>query len=83
MQVIPSSGEWASQLSGQDIDLLDPQDNATAGVVILRALTRAEADPATAIAGYYQGLSSVRRNGMYADTRRYVANVQTLMARFR
>jgi LysM repeat protein len=83
MQVIPSSGRWASDLAGRHLDLLDPQDNATAGVVILRALTRAEDDQATAIAGYYQGLASVRRNGMYSDTRRYVANVQTLMSRFR
>jgi LysM repeat protein len=83
MQVIPASGRWASSLAGRHLDLLDPHDNATAGVVILRALTRAEDDQATAIAGYYQGLASVRSKGMFADTRRYVANVQTLMARFR
>lgn len=83
MQVIPSSGRWASSLAGRPLDLLDPRDNATAGVVILRALVRAEADFPTAVAGYYQGLASVRRNGMYEDTKRYVANVQTLMARFR
>jgi soluble lytic murein transglycosylase-like protein len=84
MQVIPSSGQWASDLSGRKIDLLDPYDNATAGVVILRQLIRSEPDDlGKAIAGYYQGLASVRRNGMFDDTRRYVANVQTLMARFR
>lgn len=83
MQVIPASGRWASSMAGRQLDLLDPQDNATAGVVILRSLTRAEPDLPTAIAGYYQGLEGVRRNGMYPDTRRYVANVQTLMARFR
>ncbi len=83
MQVIPSSGRWASDMAGRRLDLLDPHDNATAGVLILRALLRAEPDRANAIAGYYQGLSSVRRNGMYPDTRRYVANIQTLTARFR
>ncbi|MFP5334665.1 MAG: LysM peptidoglycan-binding domain-containing protein [Actinomycetes bacterium] len=84
MQVIPSSGRWASDLAGRPLDLLDPHDNATAGVVILRSLTRSEPDDlAMAIAGYYQGLAGVRRNGMYPDTRRYVANIQTLMARFR
>ena len=82
MQVIPSSGVWASQLVGRPLDLLDPRDNATAGVAILRALVRSAPDLPTAIAGYYQGLGSVTRNGMYADTRRYVANVQTLMTRF-
>ncbi|MCB2177038.1 MAG: LysM peptidoglycan-binding domain-containing protein [Actinomycetales bacterium] len=82
MQVIPSSGEWASQLVGRDLNLLDPKDNVVAGVVILRQLTATAGDTSTAIAGYYQGLASVRRNGMFADTRRYVANVRTLMSRF-
>ena len=83
MQVIPSSGEWAADLSGQRIDLLDPQDNVTAGVVILRQLLRSAPDTSTAIAGYYQGLGSVRSRGMFSDTRRYVANVQTLQAQYR
>ena len=84
MQVIPSSGKWASDLAGRQLDLLDPYDNATAGVVILRSLTRSEpSNLDMAIAGYYQGLAGVRRNGMYPDTRRYVANVRTLMERYR
>ncbi len=83
MQVIPSSGEWASGLVGRDLNLLDPQDNVTAGVAILRQLTRMSPDLPTAIAGYYQGAASVKRNGMFSDTRRYVASVQTHMARFR
>ena len=82
MQVIPSSGEWASQLVGRPLDLLSPDDNVVAGVAILRSLVRTSPDLPTAIASYYQGASSVKRNGMYADTRRYVANVQTLMTRF-
>jgi LysM repeat protein len=83
MQVIPSSGEWASQMVGRPLNLLDPNDNVVAGVAILRSLVRTSPDLATAIAGYYQGAASVQRNGMYADTRRYVASVQTLMSRFR
>lgn len=83
MQVIPSSGAWASGMVGRDLDLLDTRDNAVAGVAILRALTSATQDEPTAIAGYYQGLASVRRDGMYPDTQRYVANVQTLAARYR
>ncbi|GIG27411.1 LysM peptidoglycan-binding domain-containing protein [Cellulomonas marina] len=82
MQVIPSSGEWASQLVGRPLDLLHPDDNVVAGVAILRSLVRTSADLPSAIAGYYQGAASVRKNGMYADTRRYVASVQTLMTRF-
>lgn len=83
MQVIPSSGRWAAQLVGRPLDLLDPHDNATAGTAILAALVRTSATRAEAIAGYYQGQASVRSNGMYPDTRRYVANVQTLTGRFR
>jgi len=82
MQVIPSSGEWASELVGRHLNLLDPDDNVTAGVAILRSLVRTSPDLPRAIAGYYQGAASVRKHGMFADTRRYVASVQTLMKRF-
>ncbi|WP_431837598.1 LysM peptidoglycan-binding domain-containing protein [Cellulomonas sp. Y8] len=82
MQVIPSSGEWASQLVGRDLNLLDPDDNVVAGVAIIRQLVRTSPDLSTAVASYYQGASSVKRNGMFSDTRRYVANVQTHMARY-
>jgi len=83
MQVIPSSGEWASQLVGRKLNLVNPDDNVVAGVAILRSLVKNAPDLPTAIAGYYQGATSVKRNGMFADTRRYVANVQTHMTRFR
>lgn len=82
MQVIPASGDWASSMVGRELNLLDAQDNVTAGVVVLRALQRATSDEETAIAGYYQGLSSVRKNGMYSDTRSYVRNIQALRATF-
>ena len=82
MQVIPSSGQWASDLVGRDLNLLDPRDNVTAGVAILRSLLRTSPDLSTAIASYYQGAASVQRNGMFSDTRQYVANVRALMSRF-
>ena len=82
MQVIPASGQWASELVGRELNLLDPADNVVAGVAILRHLVAHADDQAQAIAGYYQGLTGVRRDGMFADTRRYVANVQTLMGRY-
>ena len=62
---------------------MNPDDNVIAGVAILRALVGNAPDLPTAIAGYYQGATSVKNNGMFADTRRYVANVQTHMTRFR
>jgi LysM repeat protein len=76
MQVIPSSGHWASEMAGRRLNLLDTQDNITAGVVILRSLTRSATNLDKAIAGYYQGLYSVQQNGMYADTKAYVASVK-------
>ncbi|MDQ0373657.1 lytic transglycosylase domain-containing protein [Cellulomonas humilata] len=82
MQVIPTSGQWASELVGRPLNLVNPDDNVTAGVAILRALVGNAPDLPTAIAGYYQGATSVKNNGMFADTRRYVANVQTHMTRF-
>lgn len=81
MQVIPSGGEWASSLIGRDLDLLKPQDNVTAGVVMLRALSRAADSEDEAIAGYYQGLASVNQRGMFADTKQYVANIKALKGR--
>lgn len=82
MQVIPSSGDWASDLVGRRLNLLDPQDNVTAGVAILRQLVRTADSFDQAVAGYYQGLAGVRRNGMYADTRNYVAGIKNLMRQF-
>ncbi|HET7397431.1 MAG TPA: LysM peptidoglycan-binding domain-containing protein [Intrasporangium sp.] len=76
MQVMPTSGTWASELAGRPLDLLDTQDNITAGVVILRALQASAADRDEAIAGYYQGLASVQSRGMFEDTKGYVKAVQ-------
>ena len=79
MQVIPSTGRFASSVVGRDLDLLRPQDNVTAGVVLLDRLTGA-AQLDIAVAGYYQGLGGVRRNGMYPDTKLYVKNVMRIKA---
>lgn len=81
MQVIPSTGKFVSSLVGRKLDLLKPQDNVTAGVVLLSRLTRA-AQLDIAVAGYYQGLGGVRRNGMYPDTKLYVKSVLRLKAQF-
>lgn len=82
MQVIPSSGEWASQLVGRKLDLLNPYDNVVAGVAIIRSLHGSADNFDQAIAGYYQGLGGVQRYGMRPDTEKYVAKVKSAMARF-
>lgn len=81
MQVIPMSGDWAAQLAGRRLDLLDAEDNITAGVVILRALQSVASSREEVIAAYYQGLQSVRTQGMYADTKAYVRTVLALYDR--
>jgi LysM repeat protein len=79
MQVVPSTGRFASRLVGRELHLLKPRDNVTAGVVLLSRLTDA-AKLDIAVAGYYQGLGGVRKNGMYPDTKLYVKNVLRIKA---
>lgn len=82
MQVIPTSGEWASGLVGRELNLLIAEDNVTAGVAILKQLQRNGTPLETAIAGYYQGERSVRERGLNPDTVDYVASVMALIDRF-
>ncbi|MFI7494274.1 LysM peptidoglycan-binding domain-containing protein [Kocuria sp. M4R2S49] len=82
MQVIPDAGDWASGLVGRELDLLDPQDNVTAGVAIIRQLGRSAPSTDVAIAAYYQGLHGVKKYGMYDDTKQYVKNVKSHRKRF-
>lgn len=82
MQVIPTSGQWASDLVGRKLNLLDPYDNATAGVAIIKRLIATSKDLDNAIAGYYQGQYSVSKYGMYDDTKAYVAAIKAHQKNF-
>jgi N-acetylmuramoyl-L-alanine amidase len=84
MQILPGTWEWVqSNLSRTHLDPSSPEDNVRAGSLYLADLMRqTNGDPAMAAAAYYQGLASVRRIGMLPETRRYVANVMALRARF-
>lgn len=84
MQVLPSTGRFVSRsLVGRPLDLDDPADNIEAGVAFLDYLHGLTGGDATrTLQGYYQGLRSVRINGPYNDTDRYVANVLALRQRF-
>lgn len=82
MQVIPTSGEWASDIVGRKLNLLIPQDNVTAGIAILKTLQRNGIALENAIGGYYQGETAVRKYGLYSDTERYVSSVLALMTKF-
>lgn len=81
MQVMPGTGDWMSDVAGRKLNLLDPHDNVTAGVLYIRYLQRNAANLEQGIAGYYQGLGGVRKNGMKPDTKDYVAKVKAAMGR--
>jgi soluble lytic murein transglycosylase-like protein len=82
MQVMPTTGAWvAKYLVKRPLNLRKVEDNVVAGVQYLAMLLRlAKTDQA--IAGYYQGLTSVRQRGMYDDTKAYVKNILALRRRF-
>jgi soluble lytic murein transglycosylase-like protein len=84
MQVMPGTWDYVERnLAGRELDPNSATDNVHAGVMYLRRLLDdAGGDENAAIAGYYQGLASVRERGMFDDTQQYVANVQALRSRF-
>jgi LysM repeat protein len=85
MQVMPGTWDYVQQnlAGGQQLNASSASDNINAGVMYLRhLLDESGGDESAAIAGYYQGLSSVRDRGMFDDTKQYVDNVQALRSRF-
>jgi soluble lytic murein transglycosylase-like protein len=84
MQIVPGTWSWVnSNLAGPPLDPSSAMGNVEAGVLYLGQLLHdTGGDPALAVAAYYQGLGSVREIGMLPSTRRYVANVLALRARF-
>jgi len=84
MQIMPGTWDWIQQhLTSERLDPNSATDNVHAGVHYIGALLKQTGgDTSTTIAGYYQGLGSVRSRGLYDDTKQYVANVQALRSRF-
>jgi soluble lytic murein transglycosylase-like protein len=84
MQVMPGTWSFVEQnLAGRRLDANSATDNVRAGVLYLgHLLKQTGGDESAAIAGYYQGLGSVRSRGQFDDTQKYVANVQALRSRF-
>lgn len=76
MQCMPVTGEWMSEKAGRRLDLRDVGDNATCGVMLLDTLRQSADREATVLAAYYQGMRSVKEDGVYASTRDYVRSVQ-------
>ncbi|MGI8729069.1 MAG: lytic transglycosylase domain-containing protein, partial [Solirubrobacteraceae bacterium] len=84
MQVMPGTWDWVqTNLASGPLNAASADDNVRAGSLYLADLLRQTGgDVRTAVAGYYQGLSSVRSRGMFDDTKRYVDNVLALQSRF-
>jgi LysM repeat protein len=85
MQILPGTWAWIqdTQTLGVPLAPASAIDNVRGGVLYLRALLHATGgDLRLAIAGYVQGLASVRANGMFAVTRQYVSDVMALRQRF-
>jgi len=84
MQVMPGTWDWVQDnLADRQLDPSSAEDNVRAGTLYLNHLLKETGgDPVTAAAGYYQGLSSVRKIGMLPETQQYVNNVMALRSRF-
>jgi soluble lytic murein transglycosylase-like protein len=84
MQIVPSTWSWIdSNLTPNDpLGTASASENVRAGVLLLHDLLAMTGDNyAETAAGYYQGLASVERYGMYPSTRQYVTDVIALEQR--
>jgi LysM repeat protein len=80
MQLMASTATWLADYTGKPLNRYSVTDNIRGGVTLLKIL-REQASVPDSIAGYYQGLASVRARGQFTDTKAYVANVSALMSR--
>ena len=81
MQVLPSTARWMETYAGRRLELRKLGDNAKAGVLLLRVLSRHTHRRTHKIGAYYQGLGAVQRHGLYEETRAYVGNVEAIKRR--
>jgi LysM repeat protein len=85
MQIMPGTWNYiGANLAGPPpLSTTSASDNIRAGSLLLHhLLQQTGGDPAMTAAGYYQGLQSVRQNGLYPDTQAYVNSVMALRQRF-
>jgi LysM repeat protein len=84
MQVMPGTWDWVQQnLASSQLNPASTQDNVRAGTLYLNQLLQdTGGDERMAVAAYYQGLGSVRENGLLPETEQYVDNVMSLRGRF-
>jgi N-acetylmuramoyl-L-alanine amidase len=85
MQILPGTWDYIQRnlTGGSPLASASAADNVRGGVLLLHnLLDLTGGDPSLAAAGYYQGLQSVRQNGLFNDTQQYVDSVMALRQRF-
>jgi N-acetylmuramoyl-L-alanine amidase len=83
MQILPGTWDFIqSNLAGYALSPASARENVHAGVMYLNWLRRQTGDETTAVASYYQGLGSVRADGLFPETQRYVQSVMAHRSRF-
>lgn len=85
MQIEPGTWSYIERnlAPGSPLSPTSALDNVRGGVLLLRSLLdQTGGNASLAAAGYYQGLQSVQRYGLFRDTQRYVADVNALQQRF-
>jgi soluble lytic murein transglycosylase-like protein len=83
MQIEPYTAAWAGPaLLHRRVNLTNAVDNAELGAALLRSYLTQLRDPKLTLAAYYQGLTAVRRHGIYPSSRSYVNGIWRLRNRF-
>jgi soluble lytic murein transglycosylase-like protein len=85
MQIMPGTWQWIQHSldPGAPLSPSSAADNVRGGSMMLHwLLNQTGGDPTMAAAGYYQGLSSVQRYGVFPSTQRYLNNVMSLNSQF-
>ncbi|HXH57235.1 transglycosylase SLT domain-containing protein [Iamia sp.] len=81
-QLMPDTVDFMELLIGADLDPDVVEDNIRMSARYLRWLLDRFSTTSDALAGYYQGPTSVERQGLLAETETYVADVLALRRRF-
>ena len=82
-QIMPATAQHINEMTGKKLDPRKPSDNIEMSAIYLRYLVDScHGDYKMALASYYQGLGSVRSNGLYEDTKQYVATITALQKNY-
>ncbi len=83
-QLMPETVDMLNDMMGTNLSPWVPEHNIRMSARNLRfLLDLTDGDTADALAGYYQGLGSVARNGLYPSTLAYINGVLGLRDQFR